>query len=87
MSTTTDAIISPLAEISDPVGYLENFSQGISTEDLSESFKDMEKMRELLLKTGMIDETELSNLTNEELGVIIDEILISQTAGSFGEEI
>ncbi len=86
LTTTTDSIISPLAEISDPVAYLENFSQGISTEDLAESFEDMDKMRELLLKTGMIDEVELANLTNEELGEIVNEILISQTPGSFGEE-
>ena len=83
ISTTTDMITSPLAEISDPVGYLEDFSQGISPEDLSESFEDMDKMRELLLQTGMIDEAELANLTNEELGQIIDEILVSQTPGEF----
>ncbi|MFH1947027.1 MAG: thrombospondin type 3 repeat-containing protein [Candidatus Magasanikbacteria bacterium] len=87
ISTTTEMITSPLAEITDPVAYLEDFSQGISTDDLAESFEDMDKMRELLLQTGMIDEVELNNLSNEELEQIINEILASQTAGSFGEEI
>ncbi len=87
ISTTTDMITSPLAEISDPVSYLEEFSQGVNPEDLAASFTDMDKMRELLLKTGMIDEAELNNLSNEELEQIINEILANQTAGSFGEEL
>jgi len=86
-TTSTEIFVSPLAEISDPIGYLESFSQGVSIEELSDSFDDMDKMRELLLQTGMVTETDLAQLSNEELSQIVNEILTNQTPGTFGEEL
>ena len=87
-TTSTEIFTSPLVEISDPIGYLEDLGpKGISIENLSASFDDMDKMREILLQTGMIEETELSQLSNDELSQIVNEILVSQTSGTFGEEL
>ena len=44
-------------------------------------------MRELLLQTGMVTETDLAQLSNEELSQIVNEILTNQTPGTFGEEL
>ncbi|MBU2541971.1 hypothetical protein KJ785_00215 [Patescibacteria group bacterium] len=77
-STSTDIIFSPLNEITNPEAYLEEISKGITPEDVTASFEDPKKMRELLLKTGVISQEELDQVSDEELNLIITEVLTTK---------
>lgn len=78
VSTSTDLMTSPLNEITDPEAYLEEISKGITPEDVTASFEDPKKMRELLLKTGVISQEELDQVSDEELNLIITEVLTTK---------
>jgi len=74
-TTSTDSVVSASNEADNPLDLLESFGNDISPSDVEESFKDVKKMREMLVETGLISAEELAQVSDDDLAVILGQVL------------
>jgi len=74
-TTSTDSVVSASSEADNPLDLLESFGNDISPSDVEESFKDVKKMREMLVETGLISAEELAQVSDDDLAVILGQVL------------